>query len=798
MSPATQPPPRDESAMTYDAAHDSVILYGGLSPNASNDTWQYAPGPNTWTRLNPPATPGTLAGHSMVYDSINRKIVLFGGYSVYAGPGLNAIWLYDAGSQTWTNPNPSSPPPGAYYPAMAFDSKRGLVVLYEAPGNMWAYNVATNQWGQLPVNGGPAPTDVAGGSCPQCLTMAYDAGTDKFILTSQDPSFFTATWELSLGSTVPVAPPPTQSGPSNLVMISGNAQTGNSGAALNPFIVAVTDPRGNAVSGAGVVFAITSGGGTLSSAQATTDTSGRAETTLTLGAAAGTTTVTATSAGLSGSPVTFSATAMAPGSPQPAKLTVVSGNNQTGAAGQPLANPLVVLLTDDSGAPITGRTVAFSVTAGGGSVSVTQASTDAQGQASCILTLGAAAGSNTVAAGFGSLSPAVFTATATKTATWLKSTITSSTPYFRGYNRVVYDVTGKRALTMASDNANTSYGNSFWGYDTASHAWTQKTTTGSPDQCIAPLGSNPAAHPANRNTSHNLTYDTTRGAMYLFSGSCQGYTFDDTWAYNSAANTWSQLSPAVHPPGRTEAAIAYDSAHDVVVLYGGLSMSALQDTWQYAPSTNTWTQISAPGTPGPLAGHSMVYDTVNKKIVLFGGYAAYNGPALNAIWIYDAGTRTWTNPQPANPPAGAYYPAMAFDSARGVVVLYGGPALMWTYNVATNAWTQATVSGGPAITTAAGAACPQCITMTYDSGADKFVLTSQDPSYYLAAWELSAGDLAASPFDLNGDGSVNIIDLQLAIRQITGVDPCGTADVDRNGTCNAADLQLIINKVVGK
>ncbi len=324
------------------------------------------------------------------------------------------------------------------------------------------------------------------------------------------------------------------------------------------------------------------------------------------------------------------------------------------------------------------------------------------------------------------------------------------------------------------------------------------TTTGVSAQCVSPLGSNPPTHPANRHPYHGLAYDTTRGQMYLFSGTCQGYPFSDTWAYKSSQNTWTQLSPATNPGARLEGAMTYDSAHDVVVLYGGLAPNPAADTWQYAPASNTWSQAGSNGAPGPIAGHSMVYDSINKKVVLFGGYTTYGGPALNGTWIYDAGTQAWTNPNPSVNPPGAYYPSMAFDSKRGLVVLYVGTSAMWGYNVATNQWLQLPVTGGPAPVDVSGSNCPQCLTLAYDAGTDKYILTSQDPSYSTATWELSLGTGGSSSpsYDLNGDGVVNLLDVQLAVSQVLGSSPCTTADFNHVGQCSVVDVQLLVSYIL--
>ena len=95
----------------------------------------------------------------------------------------------------------------------------------------------------------------------------------------------------------------------------------------------------------------------------------------------------AASSSLAGSPITFSATGTVPVQ-TPATLTMVSGNNQTGTPGQPLSSPFTVSVTDTKGNPVSGVTVTFTVTAGGGTLSASSVATNSAGVASSTLTLG--------------------------------------------------------------------------------------------------------------------------------------------------------------------------------------------------------------------------------------------------------------------------------------------------------------------------------------------------------------------------------------------------------------------------
>lgn len=190
---------------------------------------------------------------------------------------------------------------------------------------------------------------------------------------------------------------------------SGSAQAGTVGQALSdPLVAEVVDAYGNVVSGVTVTFTPASGSGTVTPSSGATGSNGRASATWTLGTTSGTQLVTASASGASSA--SFTATA----NPRAASvLVVVSGNNQTGPATSPLASPLVVAARDTFGNGVPGVAVTFSVTAGGGSVSPTSATTASSGTASTTFTLGSAVGTHTAQASAGALGTLAFTATAT-------------------------------------------------------------------------------------------------------------------------------------------------------------------------------------------------------------------------------------------------------------------------------------------------------------------------------------------------------------------------------------------------
>jgi hypothetical protein len=76
----------------------------------------------------------------------------------------------------------------------------------------------------------------------------------------------------------------------------------------------------------------------------------------------------------------------------PARVDLLSGDQQTAPAGSELPQPLVVKVTDAKGKPVSGQPVAFVVTAGGGHVFAGSTVTNAAGEARERWTLGPVAG----------------------------------------------------------------------------------------------------------------------------------------------------------------------------------------------------------------------------------------------------------------------------------------------------------------------------------------------------------------------------------------------------------------------
>ena len=123
------------------------------------------------------------------------------------------------------------------------------------------------------------------------------------------------------------------------------------------------------------------------------------------------------------------------------QIQIVSGNGQVQLVGQALPAPLVVKVVNNSGTPIAGAKVTFSVASGTATVSPTTATTDATGLASTQVTLGSSAGNVQVNAAVGGTSLVVAFVVTAGTSSSAKA-CTGTTPVAMAVGQVNAGVTG--------------------------------------------------------------------------------------------------------------------------------------------------------------------------------------------------------------------------------------------------------------------------------------------------------------------------------------------------------------------
>jgi Galactose oxidase, central domain len=122
--------------------------------------------------------------------------------------------------------------------------------------------------------------------------------------------------------------------------------------------------------------------------------------------------------------------------------------------------------------------------------------------------------------------------------------------------------------------------------------------------------------------------NTSTGQVVMFGGLAD-VNPNNTWTYDGT--TWTQQSPAVQPPLVYGASAAFDPGLQGVVLFGGGSGGEDQNTtWLWDQVGATWTHLSTAQSPPAREGAGMAYDTALDRVVLFGGQN--NNGLFNDTW----------------------------------------------------------------------------------------------------------------------------------------------------------------------
>lgn len=159
--------------------------------------------------------------------------------------------------------------------------------------------------------------------------------------------------------------------------------------------------------------------------------------------------------------------------------------------------------------------------------------------------------------------------------------------------------------------------------------WTQLTTP------VAPL---PTAFGA-------MAYDGARNMVVLLGG----FTSNETWEFDGVA--WQQRAPAQSPPPRVHAAFAWSPVAGKCVLFGGLGVASgtdLGDTWTW--DGTSWQQLLALGAPSARQGAAMAFDAAHQQLVLCGGG---HHTSLATTWYEDTYTLDLLAGQASYTPFGA-------------------------------------------------------------------------------------------------------------------------------------------------
>jgi hypothetical protein len=572
---------RSSHALAFDSVRGRVVLFGGFGSTFLADTWEWD---GTQWSLRATAGPGARAGHAMAFDPVRRRVVLFGGTGTSAD-----TWEWDG--VTWTQHPSLDGPVARSGPAMAFDVVRQRVVLFGgtsgmAHGQIWhadTWEWDGKSWHLLKTT--KSPTGRA------AHAMACDPARKRIVLFGGVGSGFaifgdTWTWNgREWQEERPAARPPARAlhalaedACRDRILLFGGRDSSNGNLLADTWEWDGTGWRRLSPSSAPAA---------------------RRDLAL-----------------------AWDATRR--------RVLLFGGRDAHGATGDTWHFD-GVLWSQVAGKPIP------------------------PGRSSHAMTYDAARSRVVL---FGGLGSSFLGDTWEFDGTTWSERAPAKAPDARYQHAMAYDAARRR--TVLYGGATTGMGGleDTWEWD--GDVWTQQFPAHSP----------PPAR------GHAMAYDAARGRVVLFGGSLgtTGYAAQ-TWEWDGV--DWTQrVSPS--PLGRIEHAMVYDAARARVVLFGGYRLvgsfpTQLADTWEYDGSS--WLERAPAARPPARAEHDMAYDTARQRTVLFGGGFGGSGDT----WEWD-GT-SWTE-RPVGGPSARNRHAMVFDTARGRTVLFSGDSVSkdtWEY-----------------------------------------------------------------------------------------------------------------------
>ncbi|MEX1367531.1 MAG: kelch repeat-containing protein [Nannocystaceae bacterium] len=232
----------------------------------------------------------------------------------------------------------------------------------------------------------------------------------------------------------------------------------------------------------------------------------------------------------------------------------------------------------------------------------------------------------------------------------------------------------------------------------------------------------PAQSPSARDTP--ALASVGQGRVLLFGGTetsgPAGFVTprDDTWVLDLASGEWTELAPAVSPPARFQHGMV-GIGDGLALLYGGRPDFALElsDTWVFDVAAETWTELAPPANPGPRSAFAMASDGLD--LVAMVGGTPNSSTLVDQTWTYSVAANTWTMGATAG--AGDQFNNSMAWLDGGPFVVFSGKADCctdpipgtWAYDGDADAWTELTPKLEPA---------PRFSHRTAHLGRDKLII----------------------------------------------------------------------------
>lgn len=283
-----------------------------------------------------------------------------------------------------------------------------------------------------------------------------------------------------------------------------------------------------------------------------------------------------------------------------------------------------------------------------------------------------------------------------------------------GWNKLVYDVEGKRVLFYdrwydKKHGGTTIYGNCLFSFDPASaklvpvridHWGKESTPTGGYRTIVLPENEKEPT-PCPRHVYHAFDYVPELKSVFICNGANQSAMLKgevlghklctDTWRLDVDKKTWTKLASEQHPANQLEDGMAYCPATKSIVYAGHGKV------WILDLDKGQWRKAKSE-LPRSHMGMTVHYDAPRKRILLAGGgaYGKYQTKAggFNSLYAFDPVTEQIT--KLADCPTALCRAALAHVVKHDLFITVAAfqgegieqPSGMFAYDPAKGAWRQ--------------------------------------------------------------------------------------------------------------
>jgi hypothetical protein len=162
----------------------NLLVSAPVFPDNKGAAGTLSPATGAWK---PGSGPGGGSHPAMAYDAKAKLTVLFG--------ADGQTWTFDGAA--WKEANPAAKPPARTHAGMCYAPEAGGVVLVGGSTcrDTWVYDASGNAWKELPAAGLPSDLKPGAGRAYNCDCLAYDPDSKSVVL--YDP--LVGVWALPVG-----------------------------------------------------------------------------------------------------------------------------------------------------------------------------------------------------------------------------------------------------------------------------------------------------------------------------------------------------------------------------------------------------------------------------------------------------------------------------------------------------------------------------------------------------------------------------------------------------------------------